>query len=243
VIYSQSGADGRGYDLLAVAPVAEEAALANGGGDSDVPCLRPTAWFSMEGRLLLRSQTEGSDTLLLTHENDQQHGPVYRLAPSTEDFELVEDEVWDHADGTVTVCRDNQYRPVAFTVTEDHRLTLDGQPIEVAGGSVAYTFGVPDRPAVAVLSTDGLPYDFETHHGFTGQYYHQLFSETDGRPLGEPLRVAVGGARKFVRACRTEDERFVVYHQDLSFRADDRSFLCVVRMADELAQLEDEKSP
>ena len=246
VIYYQEY--GSRFDLVCVVHVADEMALLDEERASDVPCLQPSAWPDRLQYLYTRPDTDGSEVLLLTHQTYEQHleyridrytgtgphGPVYRFDPSTESFALVDDEVWEEADSVVTI---GGGREIAFIPTEDDGITFEGEPVDVEGGTVVLAAGAPDSPAVAVLSTDGISFFRPYNTSFTGQYYHQLFSEIDGRPLGEAVRVAVGG--RDVRSPRirwTEDERYVLYYQDAGRLGND--LVCVVRVDDELALLE-----
>ena len=225
------------------------------GGASDVPVLRPTA-FSSEGiSLLVRSETDGSDVLLLTHQNNEQrdqdgadgvlgngpHDPVYRLDPSTSDFDLVGDEVWDDADGMVTDCGPSLTRPSPFSSSRG--LHFQDRPVPIRGQSLLFVKPAPFSPAVAVLTAEGpKSIRYILTGGAAGQHYHQLFSEIDGEPLGKPVRVPLITAETYFRVCWTQDEQYVIYSQ----QEPDGSvydLLAVVDVADEMALLEDDQSP
>lgn len=246
VIYHHDEVMGRlAYDLICVVPVKEEMALLDelgDGGSSDVPCLHPSEWPRSLQHLYVRLQTPGSDVLVLTHATFEQHeedsldqvvgngphAPAYRFDPITESFELVDDDIWDQADGELVDCYSDGVRRSAFTYTEDNRLLFDGEALEVVGGTVVLPSGAPGTPVTAVLSTDGFPFFRPYGTGFTGQYSHQLFSEIDGQALGEPVQVGVSWRGAWQSVCWTADNRYVLYYQSEGLPQD--VLVCVVRV-------------
>ncbi len=226
------------------------------GGASDVPCLEPDAWApEKRGQILTRPETEGSDVLLLAHQTSAQrredredsvigngpHGPVYRFDPSIESFELVDDEVWADSDGVVVIGAGGS-RPSPFSSSRG--LHFQDRPVPIQGRSLLFVQPAPFSPAVAVLTAEGpRSISFPIFPGgATGQHYHQLFSEIDGEPLGQAVRVPLITRDTYFKVCWTRDERYVIYSQH-GPEANGYDFLCVVDVADEMALLEDDQSP
>ena len=226
------------------------------GGASDVPWFEPEAWATEElGEFNVRPESDGSAVLLLTHLTYAQelvdeedgvlgngpHGRVYRLDPSTNDFELVGDEVWDDADGTVTDCGHTASRPSPFSSSGG--LHFQDRPVPIRGRGLIFVQPAPFSQAVAVLTAEGpKSIRYILTGGAAGQHYHQLFSEIDGEPLGKPVRVPLITAETYFRVCWTQDEQYVIYSQ----QEPDGSvydLLAVVDVADEMALLEDDQSP
>lgn len=208
---------------------------------SDVPCLRPTAWSEEILTPLVRAAEDGGDVLLVTGQTSEQsvadsedglldfqpHSAVYRLDPELGSFQLVNDRAWDDADGEVSrVSGSGPGSPLGA--------------VAVAGGNRLSHTTSPTRPVAAVLSSAGFTPGFPfVSSGFgTGQHYHQLFSEVDGSPLGDPVRVGVGDA--VVVANWTAQEDYVVYWQRPGGVGSGESTLCAVPVTEDLPPLEGE---
>jgi len=231
-----------------------------GGTVSDVPCLTPTEWSSEPGFSVYRAESSNTDTILFTAQTEDQfsddiadgsrdflpHQAVYLLDPESGEFSVVDNLMWDAAEGAIcTGC------PLAIhggpLEIQDGRLLFNGGVIAVAGrravrifdatvsecGSVA---GEPGDVA-AVLSIDGY---VALLGASTGQHYHQLFSNVDGSQIGPTVRLAIGGLQEgSVRACWTSDREYVVYDQGTQ-ESPTIGRICVVAVAEALAGLEGE---
>ena len=231
-----------------------------GGNESDVACLTPSAWPSDTRHFAHRSEFDGGDVRLFTtqtseqfHEDDDRdfvpHQAVYRYDPDSETFAIVDDSVWDEAQGAVNGICPSLADQGSFQI-DGGRLYFNGERVSVAGGTavdildplIAMDVDAPPDTdfvnVVAVLSTDGrVSPVFGTS---TGQHYHQLFSKVDGSPVGPALRIAITYPDPSrVIACWTTDQRYVIYRHgtDAVPRA---GRFCVVPVADVLAELEDE---
>ena len=219
---------------------------------SDVPCLAPTAWADETRGFLVRPEFEGRSILLFTHKTiDQlfegQHGPVYRFDPGNETFELVDDAAWDQGEGGVTSCGGGRGRETPFRIVGSLTPTLEfnGQEVPVAGRVAVKLVFAPTASAVAVLSTDGSVQPPLFSSGFSfGQHYHQLFSEIDGKPIGEAVRLGVGGqVLAVVRGCWIDGDKYLIYSQGQERPASGVGLLCVVRIDEELPQMETFHAP
>ncbi len=216
---------------------------------SDVPCLDPTAWADETRGFLVRPEFEGRNILLFTHQTTEQlieggHGPVYRFDLENETFELVDDAPWDQTEGGITSCGGGRGRESPFGIVGSLTPTLEftGQDVPVEGGAAVKLIFAPAAPAVAVLSTDGSVQPPLFSSGFSfGQHYHQLFSEIDGKPIGEAVRLGVGGqVLALVRGCWIDGDKYLIYSQGQERPASGVGLLCVVRIDEELPMLEDE---
>ena len=214
---------------------------------SDVPCLAPTAWPNESQAFLVRRQTTDGDILLFTHQTTEQlieggHGPVYRFDPGNETFELVDDAAWDQGEGGVTSCGGGRGRETPFRVVGSFTPSLEfnGQEVPVAGRVAVKLVFAPTASAVAVLSTDGSVQPPLFSSGFSfGQHYHQLFSEIDGKPIGEAVRLGVGGqVLAVVRGCWIDGDKYLIYSQGQERPGSGVGLLCVVRIDEELPQME-----
>ena len=223
---------------------------------SDVPCLRPTAWPAEIPLPLVRAAEEGSDVLLVTGQTDEQfltdfddgtndfrpHSAVYRLDPGVGSFELVDDRVWDDADGEVILVSGSGPASPTFGIAGffSPRLNFHGSSVAVAGGKALWVSTSPTRSVAAVLSSAGYtPGVAFVNSGFgTGQHYHQVFSEADGSPFGDPVRVGVGDG--FVVGNWTEQEDYVVYWQRAGGVGPGETTLCAVPVTEDLPPLEGE---
>jgi len=222
---------------------------------SDVPCLAPTAWSAEIGSIFLREDSQESAALLLTYYTNDQwifdthdqilgndpHSPVYRFQSQKEYFEEVGDAAWDNLSSEVTDCgaflnRENPFSAVALV------LQFRGQNIAFAGRVVMSITPAPRSPVVAVLSSDGIRIAIIPGAGAppaSGQYFHQLFSALDGKPIGPAVRVAVGGrAKESPRVCWTADEHYVIYEQRNSGDKYGVENLCIVDVSNEIATLQ-----
>lgn len=223
---------------------------------SDVPCLRPTAWSEEILTALVRAAGDGSDVLLVTGQTNKQfmadfeddsydfqpHSAVYRLDPEVGSFELVNDRVWDDAHGEVILVGGSGSTSPTFGIAGffSPRLNFNGSSVAVAGGNALSVESSPTRAVAAMLSSAGYqPGAAFVSSGFgTGQHYHQLFSETDGSPLGDPIRVGVGDA--VVVGNWTAQENYVVYWQRSGGVGTGESTLCAVPVPEDLPPLEGE---
>ena len=208
---------------------------------SDVPCMRPTEWPEEILTSLVRAAEDGSDVLLVTGQTSEQlatdrddgmrefrpHSAVYRLDPEVGSFELVNDRVWDDANGEVVLCGGSGPSSPLGAVA-------------VAGGNRLLDTTSPTRAVAAVLSSAGFTPGFPfVRSGFgTGQHYHQLFSEIDGSPLGDPVRVGVGNT--VVVGCWMTQEDYVIYWQRTGGVGSGESMLCAVPVTEDLPPLEGE---
>ena len=223
---------------------------------SDVPCLRAPAWPAGVGTPYVRAAADGSDVLLVTGQTPEQfladfddgvqdfrpHSAVYRLDPEVGSFELVDDRVWDDSDGEVILVSGSGPASPTFGIAGffSPRLNFHGSSVAVAGGNALSVVTSPTRAAAAMLSSAGYtPGVAFVNSGFgTGQHYHQLFSETDGSPLGDPVRVGVGDA--LVVGNWTEQEDYVVYWQRAGGVGPGETTLCAVPVTEDLPPLEGE---
>ena len=222
---------------------------------SDVPCLRPTAWPADVPIPLVRAAGEGSGVLLVTGQTCEQlatdrddgmrefrpHSAVYRLDPEAGSFELVSDATWDDAGGEVIICSGGgPGSPLRVEGFFSPRLMHNGSSVAVAGGNALRVFGSPTLAVAAVVSSAGFtPGGPFVGFAFgTGQHYHQLFSEADGSPFGDPVRVGVGDA--FVVGNWTEQEDYVVYWQRAGGVGPGETTLCAVPVTEDLPPLEGE---
>lgn len=220
---------------------------------SDVPCVRPSDWdFTCP---LVRAAEEGSDVLLFTGQttdqfladfedgmNDfQPHSAVYRLDPEVGSFELVGDPAWDDADGGVIICcGGGPSSPLRIAGFFSPRLMHNGSRVAVAGGNALNVVTSPTRAVAAVLSSGGFTpgVAFVSSGIGTGQHFHQLFSEIDGSPIGDPVRVGVGDA--IVSACWTAQEDYVIYTQRTGELGSGEVSVCAVPVTEDLPPLEGE---
>ena len=220
---------------------------------SDVPCVSPPEWdFTC---LLTRAAEEGSDVLLVTGQTTDQratdrsdgsrdfrpHNAVYRLDPAVGSFELVNDRVWDDAESTVISCRGSMHQsPFIALGFFTPRLEYNGSIVAVAGGNALLVRSSPTRAVAGVLSSAGFSpgAPFVSSGIGTGQHYHQLFSEIDGLPLGDPVRVGVGDA--LVDGCWTAEEEYVIYWQRKGDVESGVFTVCAVPVTEDLPPLEGE---
>ena len=232
-------------------------ALPGTGGVSDVPCFRPTAWPEGSTTMLVRADSGAS--LLMTHRTREQvvedrhdqilgndaHGPVYRFDATAETFELVDDQVWDDATGMVIGCTGQEARESPFVLERtggSRMLFFDRREIPVAGGNAVSIWDQRDGKIVAVISSSGgggIP--LISNISSSGQHYHQLFSEVDGEPVGEPLRLPFAGAPGPPRGCWSPDGGFVLYCDLTGEGRFDR--ICVVDVRDLVPQPGSEDAP
>ena len=219
---------------------------------SDVPCLEePSAWPADLGTFYVRNATGSADDLLFVHYSNDQldidwrddiygnapHGAVYRFESASGTFQPVEDAVWDRSAQPVTFCEAQYPRDVAFGIGRGV-LIFKGREIPVAGRTIIDVWGAPTSPVVAVLSTDGSYVNVPAFTAPTvaGQYYHQLFSEVDGSPIGQPVRVGVGGRSPDLSICWTEnDEGYVIYSEISTQLSEGYLSICVVDVRNEMA--------
>lgn len=223
------------------------------GGASDVPCLNPTAWPNGTLKFLVRPESASAGSFLLGHQTGEQSradredgvtgkeniGPVYRFDPSTGQFELFGRADWDSAEGAVQTCSQSQYGATSFRINGvgiQQTLEFDGRTVSVRGGKALSVHRAPRSLASAVASaTGGGSPPWITSGGASGQHYHQLFSEVDGSPIGDPVRIGVGagigGERIF--ACWTKNEQYVLYVEPGNRRF---QRICVVPITDPLPQ-------
>jgi hypothetical protein len=229
-------------------------ALPGTGGTSDVPCFRPTAWPNESGEIAVRM--DRPDSMLLAHLTSDQvvedigdlitgndgHGPVYRFNATAKTFELVDDAVWDAATGMAIGCTGQEARDSPFVLERmggNRMLFFEGRQVAVAGGFAASIWDPREKGGVvAVISASGggsIP--LISNLSSSGQHYHQLFSEIDGEPIGDPLRLPFSGAPNPPDGCWSPDNSFVLYSE-----ASDGRFnrICVVDVRDLLPQPEPE---
>ena len=222
---------------------------------SDVPCVRASAWPSDLLTPLVRAAEEGSNVVLVTGQTSEQlttdrsdgledfrpHSVVYRLDPEAGSFEPVSDATWDDADSRVTLCggprRPSPFRAAGFL---SPRLEYNGSMVAVAGGNALLVRASPTQAVAAVLSSAGHSPGgpFAGFSFGTGQHYHQLFSDIDGSPIGDPVRVGVGDA--LVDACWTAQEDYVVYWQRKGDVESGVFTVCAVPVTEDLPPLEGE---
>ena len=222
---------------------------------SDVPCVRASVWPSNLLMPLVRAAGHGSDVLLVTGQTSDQsvadsedgpfdfqpHSAVYRFDPEVGSFELVSDATWDDADSRVVICsgprRQSPFRAARFL---SPRLEYNGSMVAVAGGNALLVRASPTQAVAAVLSSAGHSPGgpFAGFSFGTGQHYHQLFSDIDGSPIGDPVRLGVGD--DLVEGCWTPQEDFVVYWQFEGNLEGGAITLCAVPVTEDLPPLEGE---
>jgi hypothetical protein len=190
---------------------------------------------------LLRPESSGGDTWLLTIQTFDQmmkdvrddradfypHEAAFRLSLPAVSLERVDDAVWLESRGRARECGPsaNVVRKLAVV---DGRLLHDGRPIPTAGSTVLRIYAAPASDAAAVLSVDG-------HGGAearSGAYYHQVFWDHDGKPMGPPVRLDFprpGG--RHTTACWTPDDQYVIYVQGREGYSETEQF-CVVPAAE-----------
>ena len=194
---------------------------------SDVPVYLPEAWWSDPTPIfrMRSSVTEGGYSwLVLDHfPSGLDRGiPLYRYDPATETFEQTPDEAWDEGGEPTVMCSGSSMRNTLFSMEGSspsrQRLAYAGEYVSVAGGNVIEIAPAPTRNLVAVLSTDGVRAStsilFVANFDSTGQHYGQLFSEEDGRAIGSPVRLGLGGEGSGLkRICWSPDETLVIYSE------------------------------
>jgi hypothetical protein len=199
---------------------------------------------------------ESPGSLLLTHLTSEQaredirdliagndgHGAVYRFDTQSETVQLVDDQVWDEATGISNGCTGQQARNSPFVLERmggNRMLFFEGRQVAVAGGFAASIWDPREEgDVVAVISASGgggIP--LISNLSSSGQHYHQLFSEIDGEPIGDPLRLPFSGAPNPPWGCWSPDNGFVLYSEssDGRFRR-----ICIVDVRDVLPQPEPE---
>lgn len=216
-------------------PIAEEA-----------PCLPSTAWRE-DGISLARSEmADGSGLLFITRQtydqNDEDsldgtvdyspHDRVYSFdAVGTKEFRLVDDNRWDEAQGLVYE-RDGGLYDTLFTVSGApgrSPLVYNGRNVGVVGGTAVTAIqpGLVDDefpPFVAVISatgTRGISF-FLFQPSVNGEYYHQLFSEASGQPLGPAIPLPFGRLDYPIRG------KWVANNQYVIWESGSRDNLCVI---------------
>jgi len=221
-----------GATLLSGCP--EFSGPTGGGTVSDVPCLTPTQWSSDTEAFMHRAESGETDTLLFTTQTEDQffadiddgtrefspHQAVYRFDPKAAEFSLVDDSLWEGADGEICSGCGIFVANGPFAI-ENGQLLFKGTVVPVAGRRAVRLFDAAVNrcdseesewgEVVAVLSIDGY---VALLGASTGQHYHQLFSNVDGSQIGPTDRLAIGGLlESTVRACWTSDRKYVVYRQ------------------------------
>ena len=161
---------------------------------------------------------------------------MYRFNSTSQSFQQVDDPAWDESTEPVVFCDVQDRRDVAFGVGPGY-LTFEGREIPIAGRTIIDVWGALNSPVVAVLSTDGSYVNVPAFTALTvsGQYYHQLFSEVDGSPIGEPVRIGVGGRSPDLSVCWSAEETQVIYSEFSSQLPGGYLSICVVDVGDEMA--------
>lgn len=203
---------------------------------SDVPCFVPETWVT---RGSLRVRLEDGDlplSLLLTQQTLEQriednadgrqdfspHDAVYRFNPELGSFELTCDGAWDQSHSNVAT-GDSPVSESPFAIPGNSGrppLLYDGRAVPVVGGTAVLAIrGVLEAgegmvPVAAVVSATGTrAAPFVSSGQASGQHYHQLFSEELGAPIGEALRIGVGGREVGpVKARWGSNSPFIVYY-------------------------------
>lgn len=238
--------------LLAGCPVV----LPGLGGLSDVPCLRPTAWPEGSSGYLVRM--EAPELLLIAHRTSEQavedirdliagndgHGPVYRFDVLAETFDLVDDDVWSEAVGMAIGCTGQQARDSPFGLLRSGTqrvLLFNDQEVTVVGGNAVSVWDVRGHDAVAVVSAEaggGIP--FLSSVSSSGQHYHQLYSEVDGQPTGDSVRLPFSGTPNPPEGCWFPDGGFMLYSESSDGRFDR---ICIVDVRDLVPQTDPGDDP
>ena len=217
-------------EILCVAPVDEVVRSRQPIRTSDVPCLDPLDWPDQGTRMLVRRDVTGEGALLFTHLTEAQdessrfgvsyngHGAVYRYDPETEQFSKVQEDHWDSSDTRVINCTGGHSHGEFFSfepcVTGVGLDRPELRRFHVAGGTTVELFPATARDVSAILTTDRI--GIECIIPAPGQHLHQLYSNLNGEPVGEVLRVGVGGMAVDVPdACWTEDDEYVIYYQQI----------------------------
>ena len=202
---------------------------------SDVPCITPQ-WenviadrfrneFVNGGRFLFTAQTvEQAEEDFSDGVRDYfPHEAVYAYDLEAKALQLVDGDVWDLAAGIIihfTTGGDTENFD-AFGGGSFSGLTYMGQPVAVAGGHVSGVLDSNgDGPIVAVVSSSGSrAIGLLGTGGAAGQYYHQLFSEDTGSPVGSAVRLGLGNGTDRINAfgAWTSDNRHVVYQSGQTF--------------------------
>lgn len=227
VLYLYEPIDPEAPETLCVAPVDEIVRSRQPIRTSDVPCLDPSDWPDQGTRMLVRRDVADEGALLFTHLTEAQdessrfgvsyngHGAVYRYDPETGQFSKVPEDQWDSSDTRVINCAGGRSHDEFFSF--EPCVTGVGPELRrfhVAGGTTVELFPATARDVSAILTTDRI--GIECIFPAPGQHLHQLYSNLNGEPVGEVLRVGVGGMAVDVPdACWTEDDEYVIYYQQI----------------------------
>jgi hypothetical protein len=167
----------------------------------------PTPAWRTPGALLLRTDPERPDGLLLAH---SERPVVYRYLPGPGRLTTVDREVWERADGAAADCS-------APSDPDPQRLRIDPRRgLLLAGERPVATARSPGGAWVAVASAAGprsgalLP--FLGGAGASGPHYHQVLRASDNVPVGPAVRIPLDSSRQVLSLCWSGDERHVVYH-------------------------------
>ena len=206
-----------------------------------VSCYRPTEWSRKGIVFLLRPEADGRSSWLLTAQTFDQmltdtldnrtdyypHEAVFRLDLAAESLERVDDSMWQESTSHAKQC-EPPGKILSSLKVENDRLLHHARPIPTAGSRVLRLYPAPVSDVAAVVSVDrGGAAD-----GSSDAYYHQIYWNEDGTPMGPPIRLDFprpGG--RHTTACWTPDDQYIIYVQGREGYSETEQF-CVVPAAE-----------
>jgi hypothetical protein len=197
---------------------------------SPLTCLGTPGWGAA-GELLMRYEGKpGSEFLLFTSRRYGRGAPqaaTYRYGTQHGTFEAVDDHAWKVAAGRITDSglriTESRTRNLSIDVTK-YCLLFMGRPVDGQPGPVLELRAVADDRVAVLTATRYTPGGiiFTGPEKVAGPYFHQLFSDKDGKPAGDRILLPFAEDSGRLEMGVSEDFRYVVY-VDASF-----SNLCVV---------------
>lgn len=189
-----------------------------------------TGQYISSGWLLIRTKTPDDHSILFRFlENDEVYRyrdnllgpaaenpkPIMGIASSGEGPQLIEGRYWDSATGPISDCLHQVAGPSGRFEWKKQELLHDGRSVNYAGKSLWQRAVSPDGEHFAVLSAQGraryfgLP--FLGGESASGARIHQVFRQSDGKLVGEPVILKDAGNDDFCRPCWTPDGRMIIY--------------------------------
>ena len=180
---------------------------------ADAQLFQTSAWQTL-GKLMLRSDINGTQSLLLKHSERE---VIYRYDPGIQSLSQVTEGVWQGATGPITDCQ-SQFppSPLELDIEKSGQLHVAGRKIATAGSTVLSLLASPTSKKVAVLSAEGPKkepiFPFLGGGGASGQRYHQIIHLPDATLLGDPVRLPAEFQKDdVINICWSPEEKYVVY--------------------------------
>jgi hypothetical protein len=198
------------------------AALLALSGGTVAATARPTPEWRAAGTLLLRSDPQRADGLLLAH---SARPVVYRYLPEQRDFTAVDRKEWDAAGAQVADCSapaDPDSRRLRIE-PRSGQLLAGERPVKLAGAIAVRLARSPSGAWIAALSAKGprkgALFPSLAGAGASGSHYHEVLGAPDNVPAGPAVEIPLDSGQTVVLSCWSSDESYLVYHDYLFTQA------------------------